>query len=55
LVNELKENILLFWWWWVLGDDPVDLVRQEGEVDQSDSSLKMPLGVWNDRVAPVLT
>ena len=39
----------------MFGDDPVDLIGQEDKVDQSDSSLEMPLGVRDDGVAPVLT
>ena len=36
------------------GDDPVDLVRQEDEVGEGNGSLDVPLGVRDDRVAPLL-
>ncbi len=39
----------------MLHDDPVHLVGQEDEVDKRDSGFKMPFGVRDDRVAPLLT
>ncbi len=39
----------------MLHEDPVDLVSQEDKVDECNSSLKMPFGMRDDRVAPLLT
>jgi hypothetical protein len=39
----------------VLYNDPVDLISQEDKVNECNSSLKMPFGVRDDRVAPLLT
>jgi hypothetical protein len=39
----------------VLSDDAVDFIGQEDKVSQGNASFKMPLGMWNEGIAPSFT